>query len=137
VSLDELGVADILVPNEVEAKMLLGFDPVAPIKPELAAKQLRERTNAEVVVVTAGEQGLAGADNLGTWQVSPPSVAVVDTSGAGDVFCAALAAGLIEGMDHRAASEWACLAASLSVTREGTIPSFPSKTEVNRLIGIL
>ncbi|HJS28881.1 MAG TPA: ribokinase [Anaerolineales bacterium] len=135
VNLDELGVADILVPNEVEAKMLLGIDPGAPIEPENAAKRLRERTNAEVVVVTAGEQGLAGADSQGTWRALPPSVSVVDTSGAGDVFCAAMAAGLIRGMDHRTASQWACIAASLSVTKEGTIPSFPAAAEVNGSIG--
>jgi ribokinase len=131
VSLPELAAADVLVPNEVEAKMLLGLDPAAPFELEAMAQELRTRTDAKAVVVTAGDQGAVGADSLGVWRAPPPKVSVVDTSGAGDVFCAALAAGLINGLDHRAASRWACAVAALSVSREGTIPSFPTAQEVS------
>lgn len=130
VRLQDLEVADVLVPNEVEAKMLLGFDPDSQIDLESVAQQLLSRTNAGAVVITAGDQGLVGADSSGVWRALPPKVPVVDTSGAGDVFCAALAAGLIKGLDHRAASMWACSVAALSVTREGTIPSFPTTEEI-------
>ena len=130
VRLQDLEVADVLVPNEVEAKMLLGFDPDSQLDLESVAQQLLRRTNAGIVVVTAGEQGLVGADRAGIWRAQLPKVPVVDTSGAGDVFCAALVAGLTRGLDHRAASIWACSAATLSVTREGTIPSFPTMEEI-------
>ena len=130
VSLPDLEVADILVPNEVEAKMLLGDDPGAQIDLGLVAQQLLTSTKVGRVVITAGDQGIVGADGSGVWRALPPKVTVIDTSGAGDVFCAALAVGLTKGLDHRAASVWACSAAALSVSREGTIPSFPTAAEV-------
>ena len=134
VRLPDLEVADVLVPNEVEAKMLLGFDPNAQIELEHVAQQLRSRTNAKIVVVTSGDRGIVGADSSGVWRAPPPKVTVVDTSGAGDVFCAAFAAGLTKGLDHRAASIWACSVATLSVTKEGTIPSFPTSEEIDQFI---
>ena len=129
-SLPDLEAADVLVPNEVEAKMMLGHEPGAQTDLETVAQILLTRTRAGRVVITAGEQGIVGADGSGVWRSLPPKVTVVDTSGAGDVFCAALAAGLTKGLDHRAASIWACSVAALSVTKEGTIPSFPTAAEV-------
>jgi ribokinase len=134
ISLPDLEVADILVPNEVEAKMLLGFDPNVQTDLEDLVQQLRRRSNAKIVIATVGEQGVVGADSSGVWRALPPKVMVMDTSGAGDVFCAALAVGLTQGLDPRAASVWACSVATLSVTREGTIPSFPTAQEVEKFI---
>lgn len=129
VDLGELEVADVLIPNEVEAKMLLGMDPEGDFDLEELALRLLQETKTSIVVITAGDKGIAGADGAGVWQASPPEVSVVDTSGAGDVFCAAFATGLIKGMNHREASLFACSTASLSVSGAGTIPSFPTTKE--------
>jgi ribokinase len=129
-NLSDLEVADVLVPNEIEAKVLLGTDPDDKIDLEIVAQELLSLTKAGIVVITAGERGIVGADCTGVWQALPPEVTVVDTSGAGDVFCAALAVGLTGGLDHRAASIWACSVAALSVTTGGTIPSFPSLEDI-------
>jgi ribokinase len=67
--------------------------------------------------------------------MTPLPVQVVDTSGAGDVFCAALATSLVEGRSLREASAWACGVAALSVGREGTIQSFPTRREVEAFLG--
>ena len=127
-----LDCADILVPNESEARQILGL----PLDFEIEAKEMASLvcrvTGVECVIITLGDQGVAGRDQEGSWWVKPIPVEVVDTSGAGDVFCAALAVGLARGKNVRAASEWACLAATLSVTRPGTIPSFPRQDEVER-----
>ena len=131
INLSRLAVADILVPNDGEAKILLGYEPEAQIDLETAARELMTRTKVKCIIITAGERGIIGIDSSGTWQSRPPKVKVVDTSGAGDVFCAALAVGLIKGLNQRAASVWACQIAALSVTREGTIPSFPSAVEAD------
>lgn len=130
VNLSDLEVADVLVPNELEAKVLLGIDPDDKIDLEIAAQELLSLTKSGIVVITAGERGIVGADCSGVWRALPPKVTVVDTSGAGDVFCAALAVGLTEGLDHRAASIWACKVAALSVTTGGTIPSFPTLKDI-------
>jgi ribokinase len=129
-----LDAASILTPNETEARMLLGLDPATPIELEPLAAQTRARTGVGQIIITAGEKGVVGADETGVWTVTPPTVEPVDTSGAGDVFCAALAVGLVEGRGLRMAAEWACAVAALSVSRAGTIPAFPTRDEVNRFL---
>ena len=54
----------------------------------------------------------------------------VDTTAAGDVFNAALAVALSEGVSLPQACEMAVAAASLSVTRRGAQASVPSREEV-------
>ena len=130
-----LDVASILTPNETEAKVLIGLDPEAPIELERLAQRTREQTGVEQVIVTAGERGAVGADSSGVWRVTPPAVEVIDTSGAGDVFCAALAVGLVAGHPLRSAAQWACAVAALSVTQAGTIPAYPTQEEVTRFLG--
>jgi ribokinase len=98
------------------------------------AQDLRARANVKCVIVTVGEQGAVGADEAGVWHSRPPAVQVEDTSGAGDAFCAALAVGLAGGQSVRAATEWACLVAAISVSRPGTIPSYPALEEVNKFV---
>jgi ribokinase len=128
--LEGLDCAGILTPNETEAKLLLGLPPGQAAEPPWLAAELRQATGVPAVLVTVGERGVAGCDAEGTWAAAPPPVQAVDTSGAGDVFCAALAVGLVEGRSLREASAWACGVAAFSVTRAGTIPAFPTRPEV-------
>jgi ribokinase len=129
--LEGLDGGTILVPNETEAKSLLGIGVDAICEPVEMALDLCKRAALECVLITLGEQGIVGATRCGeTWSMVPPKVDVVDTSGAGDAFCAALAVGLANGMSIRSASEWACISATLSVTRPGTIPAYPTREEV-------
>jgi ribokinase len=133
--LDGLDCADILAPNESEARQMLGLplDDATPLAD--IAGRLRAESGAGIVLVTAGEQGVVGCDAEGTWAITPPPVQVVDTSGAGDVFCAALGVALLEGQAVRQASGWACAVAALSVTRPGTIPAYPTRAEVEQFRG--
>ena len=130
--LEGLDAASILTPNETEAKVLLGLDPEAQVDLAQLACQIREQLQIEQVIITAGDQGAIGADASGVWTVKPPTVDVVDTSGAGDVFCAALAVGLVEGHTLRIAAEWACAVSALSVSKAGTIPAYPTREDVSR-----
>jgi ribokinase len=134
VPLKELSVADILTPNETEARVLLGYKPVDPVDPQRMVEGLLTQSGAGCVIITLGKEGIVAAGSVGSWNITPPEVDVVDTSGAGDVFCAGLAAGIVRGLGTRAASEWACQAATLSVTRPGTIPAFPYNWEVDEFI---
>ena len=120
----------VLLPNETEAQVLLGLPPGIHQDPLEMVATLRENTGARCVIITLGEKGAVGIDDDGVWLVEAPKVKVVDTSGAGDVFCAAFAVNLLDGQNIRLASHWACQAASLSVTKPGTIQSFPSIMEV-------
>ena len=63
-------------------------------------------------------------------EATPPRVDVVDTTGAGDTFTAALALRLAAGRPAREALEFACVAGALAPTRAGAQPSLPTLAEV-------
>ena len=80
--------------------------------------------------------GAAGAHLLSGdthHRLPAPALATVDTTGAGDVLVGVLTAALDAGIDLRAATVWAIRAASLKVTRPGTIAGFPTAAEVAAL----
>ena len=121
------GLIDVLVPNEHEAAVLAGS--TAP--PQELADRLCER-NGCAVVVTAGADGCycATPDEL-RLHVPAPAVRARDTTGAGDAFVGALAASLREGDTLTAAAAFATQAASVSVGRPGTMPSYPTRAELS------
>jgi ribokinase len=127
-----LQLTNVLVPNEHEAAALSG----SVGGPGELAVILDRRLPVDAVIVTAGELGayMATAGNL-TEHVIAPRVDVVDTTGAGDAFVAALAVRLREGNELSNATRFAVSAASLSVTRLGTMPAFPKRDEVDAVSG--
>lgn len=89
-----------------------------------------------LVALTLGSRGAElwqGGERIAS--ATPPKVDVVDTTGAGDVFVAALTVALIEGQAHDAALRFACAAGALATTRPGAQPSAPSRAEVEAVIG--
>jgi len=122
---DLLRLADPLVVNEHEAAMLLGG---AHDSPTAAARALAG-LGARSVVVTLGAAGVVGHDDTGTWTLPARPVEVVDTTGAGDAFVGALAAGLAAGRPLRDAAGHATRVAAYAVTRLGTQPSYPALTD--------
>lgn len=83
------------------------------------------------VAVTLGARGaLLRRQGVEIARATPPAVEAVDSAGAGDVFCAALALALIEGMAPRDALELACTAGACAATRAGTQQSAPLRREV-------
>jgi ribokinase len=129
-----LDSATILIPNETEAQILLGQEPGEKYDAEKLSKELKKNFNIPIVIITLGEEGFVGVDDDGFWKQAAPKVDVVDTSGAGDVFCSALAVSLVKGKSIRDASGWACKVASLSVTKPGTIPAYPTLDDVNKFV---
>jgi ribokinase len=84
-----------------------------------------------MVATTRGE-GVAtlqqGGDVLA--EASPPAVNVVDTTGAGDTFTAALTLSLVEGKAPAEALGFACAAGAVATTTMGAQPSLPSRASV-------
>jgi ribokinase len=125
---DELTAGlDVLVVNQHEARAVLG----TPTTPELAVGRLLELVPE--VVVTLGVHGaLVGQRDAGTTHVpAVPARTVVDTTGAGDVFCGAYAASRAAGADTTRAAALACAAASLSVERPGAARAAPTLAQVH------
>jgi ribokinase len=115
---------DVLVVNEHEVRDLAGEDDV-----DAAVARLLQ--DVPEVVVTLGAAGalVASRGRAAVRLPGVPARAVVDTTGAGDVFCGALAAARAAGADPVAAAELACAAASLSVERPGAGRSAPTLEE--------
>jgi ribokinase len=122
-----IALVDVLVANEDEAKVLAG----GPTHPAEAAATIRRRWTLPTAIVTTGSDGaFVASDDGDPVHVPAPTVEVVDTSGAGDAFVGALAALLREGVPLADAVGTAVTAASLSCTREHTMPAFATAAEV-------
>jgi ribokinase len=120
-----LGV-DILAPNEYEAALLAGR--AAPSAGDLAAT-----TGVRCVALHRGARGVEVFSNGVTWHEPAAQVPVViDTTGAGDAFCGALAAGLTEGLSIRQAVRLGTEVAGISVARRYCIPSYPRRSELSQ-----
>jgi ribokinase len=104
---DVLALAAPVVANESEAALLhaAGVDPAE-------------------LLITRGEAGSTwGAITVPADRVD----AVIDTTGAGDTYCGALAAALAAGVDREPAMRAAAAAAAVSVQHEGAQPEPPSE----------
>lgn len=126
---DLLRLADVIVPNEVEAAALTGI----PIAGEADARRAAAALLAGGVpcaVITLGDRGALLARRSGMAALPAHRVEPVDTVGAGDAFCGALAVGLALGMDLEAAATLANIAAAISVTRPGAALSMPTAADI-------
>ena len=132
-----LASVDILTPNRSETELLAGMR-VRTVDDALdAAGILRARmadTEDAAVVLTLGAAGALMLTATGSEQVPALPVAVVDTTGAGDAFCGALATALARGEPLPAAVTFAAAAGAAAVTRMGATPSMPTLEQVQRLL---
>lgn len=103
-----VAVADYLTPNESEAPAVAGAE--------------------GTLVLTLGERGARIGDEL----VPAFPARVVDTTGAGDAFCAAFAVALAEGASDLEAVRWGCAAGAHMVEHEGVVPGLPTRAELER-----
>ena len=122
-----------LTPNETEAQRLGGFslEEEAPI--ERGAERLM-RMGARNVAIKLGERGVYVATPDERGLVPAFAVSVKDTTAAGDCFNGALGVALLEGRPVMEAARFACVAAALSTTRAGALPSLPTRAEVEGLL---
>lgn len=143
-----LASVDIVTPNRTEASLLARSlagvvhataaaphdkvpNPNAPSAAERDAATLLA-AGAPATLVTLGAEGVLWADADGARHYACETVAVIDTTAAGDAFNGALAVSLARGRDVSSAIVFAQGAAALSVTRAGAQPSLPTLDEVER-----
>lgn len=123
------GLVDYLVPNESEAAALTGAPVTDLAAARAAARALRARGPAHVLI-TLGAQGVLLCGPQGERHLPAHSVAVVDSTAAGDSFIGGFAAGLLEGLAPEAAAALGQRAAALCVQRAGAQPSIPFRREL-------
>lgn len=86
-----------------------------------------------LALVTLGAHGARWQDGSGpALQVEPPAVKAIDTTGAGDVFHAALAIALAEGRTTHEAVTWACAAAAFKCEAGFGAEGAPTRAELDR-----
>jgi ribokinase len=122
---DWLKLARYVTPNQHELAILLGADPGIDFR-ELM------RTAPCPVVLTRGNEGAWYREQGDPIHQHGFAVDVVDSTGAGDTFNAALAVFLREGLPE--AVRKACAAAALSVTRLGAQGGMPALAEIQALL---
>jgi ribokinase len=123
---------DLLTPNETELRILLRLEPDDPTPTVELASQL-QREYGTTVIVTRGEEGSLLSTNEHSREFPAVPVKVVDTTGAGDAFTAALAVALAEGKDIATALRFASCSGAFACTRLGVIPSLGHRTQINKL----
>jgi len=126
-------LVDMLVVNEVEASFYTGVE-VTDVQSAKEAFPRLKKLGPPRVVVTLGAAGLVYGGEDGEIVLPACKVEAVDATGAGDAFCGALAAGLVEGLTFVDSLERANAAGAFAVTRMGAGPSMPTREELDRFL---
>ena len=119
-----------ILPNRVEAEQLSGIE-ITDTRTAKAAAEIISRRGVDNVIITLGGGGVyvKAGDNYAS--IPARDVEVVDTTGAGDVFCGAFCMQVSLGYTVMEAVVYANAAASLSVSRLGAQQAIPRRAEVD------
>lgn len=136
VPLDLLRRFDVVVPNRFELSALTGAREAPRSVAEVRA--MAESLGHPAVVITLGADGClvvqgnqsAAEKRSAAVHVRSVDVRAVDTTGAGDSFCAGLADALLDGADLADAARWATQVAASTTTRHGALDSLPTRAEL-------
>lgn len=121
---DELSaLCDVVVPNEHEVELLGGVE-----------RLLAQGVAAVVVTRGAGGVDVSEAPDTAPRHLDVFEVIAVDTTGAGDAFCGALATRLALGDDLHRGVRYAAAAGALATTVAGAVPSIPHSPAIDRLV---
>lgn len=120
----------LITPNETEAEILTGIKVDSNESIHSAADVLLKK-GVQNVIITLGSKGAFFKNSSESFYISVPKVQAVDTTAAGDIFNGALVVALNEGKKWKNAIEFACRAASISVTRMGAQSSAPFRAELS------
>jgi ribokinase len=123
-----IAMATWLVVNEAEADALIS-EPDRPSQ----ARRLRALGPA-TVTITLGAEGAVTSTAAGIVHTPAITAEAVDTVGAGDAFCGALAVGLAARQDLEDVMRVAAVAGGLAVTRAGAAASLPTAAAVQRYL---
>jgi ribokinase len=135
VSAELAAVTDWLIPNEHEYAIIAAAAGLSEDVEDPAALAAFAEGLGVRLLVTLGERGAAIVGEDGeVRRVETPSVAAVDTTGAGDAFVGAFAYGLAAGRSEEAAARLGCAIAAESVLRPGTQKSFPDNARCRQII---
>ena len=119
----------LITPDESEVELLTGIKVHNEFTAEAAATSLLKRGVKNVIITMSAKGAFVKSEDF-TEMFPGIQVKAVDTTGAGDVFNAALAVATAEGKGLRDAVIFANKAASICVTRMGAQASAPYRKEI-------
>lgn len=135
--LPDLSFVDYLFVNETEAQMILGLSrkPAAGGY-EAAAEKIRKQYHTGHVIITLGGDGSVAATPEGTFSIPAMKVKMVDQTGAGDGFMAAVTWRLSQGESLYDAMQWATVYCGYLVTQMGSLGSYPKQDKIAEIFAL-
>ena len=128
-----LSMVDYLTPNETELALISGKKTNSREELEEALDSLLNK-GVKAVVATLGKDGAVIARKSGKAYGGIYKVKVVDTVAAGDSFNGALAVAIAEGKSDEEILRFANAMGSLTVSKNGAIPSIHTRKEVEAFL---
>lgn len=128
---DNIGLFHTIKPNKIEAEMLSGIS----IKNEqdlIKASEYFLNKGVKRVFITLGEDGIFYSDGESTNHIRGPKIEVVNATGAGDAFVAALAYSYFYDFDMEETVRFAMAASILALSHEKTINPNISLENINK-----
>ena len=129
----DLGLIDIITPNEIECEILTGISPKDRAAAAEAARILHAR-GPSTVILKLGDRGAYVSAGGKSTMLDTFKVNTIDTVAAGDCFNGGLGFALSKSMSLLEAARFACACGALSTTRYGAAAAAPSLAEVNALL---
>ena len=129
-------LCDYVTPNESEASMLTGIEVTDIASARKAADVLLGKGVGAVLITLGGNGSLLHTRQASLHIPIFSAGKVVDTTGAGDAFNGGFAAALARGDSPELAARFGSATAGISVTRPGTAPSMPMRTETEALLRV-
>ena len=119
--------AYVVMPNALELKLITGSN-----DRRVGSDMLIER-GAKIVAVKLGGEGCYVTDGKEHHQIAAPKVPVVDTTGAGDAFCAGFLYGLLNSKSLLECGRIGNFVASRCVMKMGARPGLPYAKDLELL----
>ncbi len=101
---------------------------------ETALQKMHRRYGSKLAAATLGEEGVLAWDGANFHYAAAYRVNVVDTTGAGDIFHAGFAYGLLQNWTLQQQLDFACAAAALNCTASGARGGIRPVAEIENLI---
>ncbi|MEA5569742.1 ribokinase [Calothrix sp. UHCC 0171] len=119
-------LVDIITPNEVEARQLVGF-PVEDKESAAKAAEILLARGVKCVIIKLGAKGVYCASDKECFFIPAFPVQAIDTTAAGDAFSGGLAAAIASDLSLHDSVTWGAAAGAIAATKPGAQPSLPDK----------
>lgn len=128
---DRIGAFHTIKPNKIEAEMLTGIE-IKEKADLVKAAEYFLNAGVKRVFITLGEEGVFYHDGTRSNRIHNPKIEVVNATGAGDAFVAALAYSHFNNFDIEYSAKFAMTASILALSHEETINPSISLENINK-----